>query len=108
MLRTLAAERRWARETGATQPEPRTYMDYAAEIASHPRDEEPGYHANEILDSVCNMRTPAGVDGHDEWIEANRWRRGLGGGWGANIREHLAHHCQDYLEPAGLANPEAR
>lgn len=107
-LRTLAAERRWARETGATQPEPRTYMDYAAEIASRPRDEEPGYSAIEILDSVCNMRTPAGVDGHDEWIEANRWRRGLGGGWGATMREHLAEHWQDYLHPAHPASLETR
>jgi hypothetical protein len=102
-LRTLAAERRWAREIGASPPEPQTYMDYAAEIASHPRDQEPGYHAIQILDSVCNMRTPAGVDGHDEWIEANRWRRALGGGWGVNLRNHLADHWRDYLDPTRLA-----
>ena len=93
-----AAQRRQAREAGRALPLG-DYMDYAAEIASTPIGQEPPNNAVAILDRVTKMATPRGEAGHDEWVEANRWRRALGGDWGRRLREHLTHHWQDYLEP---------
>lgn len=98
VVRAEAVRRRQAREADAPEPVD-TLLDFAAEIVSYPTTEEPPAYVVEILDSVCNMATPLGVDGHDEWIEANRWRRALGGGWGVTLRRHLTDNWADYLNP---------
>lgn len=96
-VRNRAAQRRQARERGHALPLA-DYLDYAAEIASTPIDQEPRNQVVDILDRVTKMATPRGEDGHEEWVEANRWRRALGGDWGRKLREHLTLHWSSYLE----------
>jgi hypothetical protein len=96
-LAVYAALRRQARESGTPLPL-KEIRDFAAEIASYPCDQEMPGNFVQAFEVGCKEKRPADGAGHVQWVEANYWRSALGGGWGAQIREHLTEHWTEYLD----------